>query len=289
MMKIGTVNKTKEILDKYNLYAVKQFGQNFIVDQNILEGIVKAANIDKNINVIEIGPGIGSLTEHLLDNANKVLAYEIDKKLIAVLEDNFKDYDNFILKNEDVLKADINKDIDTYFDDKDIYVVANLPYYITTPIIMKFLEGNFKIKKYFFMVQKEVADRIVANKGGKDYNNLTISINYRADCKKVLDVSRNIFMPKPNVDSAVVMLSLPKEKPYQVKDEEFFLQVVRLSFASRRKTLINNLNNGLKLPKEKLEDILDKLEIRKDVRAEALDISDFIKLADILKDGEADA
>lgn len=282
-MRIGTVNGTKEILNKYNLYALKQFGQNFIVDQNTLTAIIKNAGIDKNINVIEIGPGIGSLTEHLLENANKVLAYEIDKKLIPVLNDNFKEYDNFILKNEDILKADINKDVDKYFDDKEIYVVANLPYYITTPIIMKFLEGNYPIHKYFYMVQKEVGERICANKGGKDYNNLTISINYKADTEKVLDVSRNIFMPKPNVDSEVIMIKTPKENPYLIENEDFFLKVVRASFVNRRKTLINNLNQAFNLNKTALEELLNKLNIDINIRAEALDIKDFIELSKELK------
>ena len=209
MQKIGTINKTREILERNGFFMKKKFGQNFLIDQNILSGIVSKSEINKSVNVIEIGPGIGSLTEHLLENANKVISYEIDNTLIPILTEQFSSYDNFTLINQDILKANIKEDIEKYFnDDLPVYVVANLPYYITTPIIMHLLENVPEVKRYAVMVQLEVADRIVANKGGKDYNNLSIAINYRAKTYKAINVSRNVFMPKPNVDSAVVIFDI---------------------------------------------------------------------------------
>ena len=253
MKKIGTVNKTREILEKNGFMMKKKFGQNFLIDQNILSSIVTKAEINKNVNVIEIGPGIGSLTEHLLENANKVISYEIDNTLIPILTEEFSEYDNFTLLNQDILKANIQEDIKKYFnDDLPVYVVANLPYYITTPIIMHLLENVPEIKRYAVMVQLEVADRIVANKGGKDYNNLTIAIKYRATTHKAITVSKNVFMPKPNVDSAVVIFDIYDEKPYKVNNEKFFLELVRKSFANRRKTLVNNINQGYNLSKDEI-------------------------------------
>lgn len=281
MRKIGTVNKTKEILEENGFFMKKKFGQNFLIDQNILSSIVSKAGIDKKVNVIEIGPGIGSLTEHLLENANHVISYEIDNSLIPILTKEFKDYDNFTLLNTDILKANIKEDIKTYFkDDYPVYVVANLPYYITTPIIMHLLENVPEVKRYAVMVQLEVADRICANKGGKDYNNLTIAIKYRAQTHKALTVSRNVFMPKPNVDSAVVIFDIYDEKPYKVHNEEFFLKFVKEAFANRRKTLVNNINNAYHLPKEKIESVLEENGFNLMVRSEALSIEDFILLSE---------
>ena len=284
MQKIGTINKTKQILEENGFYMKKKFGQNFLIDQNILSGIVSKAEINKNVNVIEIGPGIGSLTEHLIHNANKVISYEIDNSLIPILTKQFSSYENFTLINQDILKADIENDIKKYFnDDLDVYVVANLPYYITTPIIMHLLENVPQIKRYAVMVQLEVADRIVANKGGKDYNNLTIAIKYRAKTYKALNVSRNVFMPKPNVDSAVVIFDIYDEKPYKVDDEKFFLELIKKAFVNRRKTLVNNLNQGYSLPKDQIIELLINLSFDPNVRSEALDISDFVLLAKELK------
>ena len=284
MQKIGTINKTKQILEENGFYMKKKFGQNFLIDQNILSGIVSTAEINKNVNVIEIGPGIGSLTEHLIHNANKVISYEIDNSLIPILTKQFSSYENFTLINQDILKADIENDIKKYFnDDLDVYVVANLPYYITTPIIMHLLENVPQIKRYAVMVQLEVADRIVANKGGKDYNNLTIAIKYRAKTYKALNVSRNVFMPKPNVDSAVVIFDIYDEKPYKVDDEKFFLELIKKAFVNRRKTLVNNLNQGYSLPKDQIIELLINLSFDPNVRSEALDISDFVLLAKELK------
>ena len=284
MQKIGTINKTREILEKNGFYMKKKFGQNFLIDQNILSGIVQKAEIDKNVNVIEIGPGIGSLTEHLLENANKVISYEIDNSLIPILTEQFTSYDNFTLINQDILKANIAEDVKKHFNDNlPVYVVANLPYYITTPIIMHLLENVPEIKRYAVMVQLEVADRIVANKGGKDYNNLTIAINYRAKTYKALNVSRNVFMPKPNVDSAVVIFDIYDEKPYKVNNEKFFLELIRKAFANRRKTLVNNLNQGYNISKEDITSILEELNLSPTIRSEALSIEQFTVLSDILE------
>lgn len=284
MKKIGTVNKTREILEENGFFMKKKFGQNFLIDQNILSGIVSKAEINKNVNVIEIGPGIGSLTEHLLENANHVISYEIDNTLIPILTKQFAEYNNFTLINEDILKADIKSDIKKYFNnDYPVYVVANLPYYITTPIIMHLLENIPEIKRYSVMVQLEVADRIVANKGGKDYNNLTIAIGYRAKTYKAINVSRNVFMPKPNVDSAVVIFDIYDEKPYKVSNEKFFFELIRKAFANRRKTLVNNLNQGYNISKEEAVKILEEMNLSSTIRSEALSIEQFTLLSDILE------
>lgn len=280
MLKIGTIQKTKEILSENEFFMKKKFGQNFLIDQNILTSIVNKAGIDKNVNVIEIGPGIGSLTEHLLENANKVISYEIDDNLIPILMKNFADYDNFTLIHQDILKADIHFDIQKYFhDDRPVYVVANLPYYITTPIIMHLLENVSEISRYAVMVQLEVADRITANKGGKEYNNLSVAIQYRAKVFKALTVSRNVFMPKPNVDSAVVVFDIYKDAPIKAKNEKLFFALVRNAFANRRKTLVNNLNAAYHIDKEVLGEMLTKLDINPQVRSEALSVDDFVRIA----------
>ena len=284
MQKIGTINKTLEILEQNGLYTKKKFGQNFLIDQNILTSIVSKAEINKGVNVIEIGPGIGSLTEHLLENANHVISYEIDNTLIPILTKQFSCYDNFTLINKDVLEADIASDIKANFDPSlPVYVVANLPYYITTPIIMHLLENVPEVSRYAVMVQLEVANRIVANKGGKDYNNLTISINYRAKTYKAINVSRNVFMPKPNVDSAVVIFDIYKERPYKVNNEEFFFSLIRKAFANRRKTLVNNLNQGYNLSKDDIINLLLSLGFDPNVRSEALSIEQFVLLSDELE------
>ena len=284
MQRIGTINKTLEILEKNGLYTKKKFGQNFLIDQNILTSIVTKAEINKGVNVIEIGPGIGSLTEHLLENAKHVISYEIDNTLIPILTKQFSIYDNFTLINKDVLEADIAEDIKKHFDPNlPVYVVANLPYYITTPIIMHLLENVPQVSRYAVMVQLEVANRIVANKGGKDYNNLTISINYRAKTYKAINVSRNVFMPKPNVDSAVVIFDIYKEKPYKVNNEAFFFSLIRKAFANRRKTLVNNLNQGYNLSKEEIVELLTGLNFDPNVRSEALSIEQFVLLSDELE------
>ena len=279
--KIGNKAFINSILKENDIKIKKKFGQNFLVDNNILNGIVNASELNKNIGVIEIGPGLGSLTEHLVNNAGFVLCYEIDSELISYLEDNLKAYNNFKILNEDILDADINNDIATYFKNYDkIYVVANLPYYITTPIILGLLEKTDKISKYVMMMQKEVADRICGNPKTKDYNALSIAIKYRAEAKKAFNVSRECFIPAPNVDSSVIVLNVYENKKYNVLDEEFFFKFIRLCFSQRRKTLINNLQNYY--DKEFVVEMLNHFNIRLTVRSEELDITDFINFSDYI-------
>lgn len=279
--KIGNKAFINSILKENDIKIKKKFGQNFLVDNNILNGIVNASELNKNIGVIEIGPGLGSLTEHLVNNAGFVLCYEIDSELISYLEDNLKSYSNFKILNQDILEADINNDIETYFKNYDrIYVVANLPYYITTPIILGLLEKTDRISKYVMMMQKEVADRICGNPKTKDYNALSIAIKYRAEAKKAFNVSRECFIPAPNVDSSVIVLNVYENKKYNVLDEEFFFKFIRLCFSQRRKTLINNLQNYY--DKEFIVEMLNHFNIKLTVRSEELDIIDFINFSDYI-------
>ncbi len=279
--KIGNKAFINSILKENDIKIKKKFGQNFLVDNNILNGIVNASELNKNIGVIEIGPGLGSLTEHLVNNAGFVLCYEIDSELISYLEDNLKSYSNFKILNQDILEADINNDIETYFKNYDrIYVVANLPYYITTPIILGLLEKTDRISKYVMMMQKEVADRICGNPKTKDYNALSIAIKYRAEAKKAFNVSRECFIPAPNVDSSVIVLNVYENKKYNVLDEEFFFKFIRLCFSQRRKTLINNLQNYY--DKDFIVEMLNHFNIKLTVRSEELDIIDFINFSDYI-------
>lgn len=284
MKNIGSIQNINRILKENELFAKKKFGQNFLVDQNILQRIVDVSEINSNVNVIEIGPGLGSLTEYLCQKANKVLCYEIDQDMIDLLEKNLE-YDNYQILHKDILKANVNEDIATYFDDKPVYLVANLPYYITTPIILKLLEETNRIKKYTMMMQYEVAMRIASKPNVKDYNALSILIAYKARATKALDVPRTVFIPAPNVDSAVVVLDLYDKPRVSVKNEDFFLKLIKGAFAQRRKTLINNLMQ-MNIPKEKALLALEKMNLDKAIRSEALSIEDFARLSDILLEME---
>lgn len=282
MNKIGSVDNTLKIIEENDFNIKKKFGQNFIIDQNVLNNIVNASKITGNTCVIEIGPGLGSLTELMLKKAKKVLAFEIDKDLIPILNNNLGSYDNFTLINEDILNVDIDKYIDEYFPDEvDIALVANLPYYITTPIILKLLSETKRIKTYTMMMQDEVADRICALKNIKDYNALSICIQYRASAKKVLNISRSIFVPKPNVDSAVIRLELYDTPPFKAKNEEFFFKFIRDAFCQRRKTLVNNLKQT-GYNKDNVVLVLNELNIPLEIRSEALSVSDFVRISDML-------
>ena len=281
--KIGTSSYINQALKENDLYAKKKFGQNFLNDQNILSSIVEHANIDKDTLVIEVGPGLGSLTEHLVKAAGFVLAYEIDKDLLPILDKNFKDCNNLKVINKDILEVDINKDIDEYKKDlKNVYLVANLPYYITTPIILGLLSKTDKIKRYVMMMQEEVADRICGKPKTKDYNALSIAIGYRAKAKLELKVPRTVFIPSPNVDSAVISLNLYDNPPYKAKNEELFFEFIRLCFNQRRKTLYNNLGTVYK--KDFILKMFEDLNIKATVRSEELDIADFIKMSDYIED-----
>ena len=269
--------KFKEKMDKYGFNLKKMFGQNFIIDENIINSIIVKSGVDKDTLVIEIGPGAGSLTYKLSEYSRNVLCYEIDTTLKELLSDNLNGCSNVEIIYKDFLKADVFSDIKKY-DYKKLYVVANLPYYITTPIIIKFIEENIPVDKLVVMVQKEVGDRFKAIPGTKDYNSLSIYLNYYFDVKKILDVSKNVFIPKPNVDSIVVEFSRKIDKP-KLHNEELFFKLVKDSFVQKRKTLRNNLK-GYDL--EKIEKVLNKYGFDLSIRAEQLPIEIFVDIANIL-------
>lgn len=273
--------KMQEMLEKNNFSLKKKFGQNFIVDENIINSIINKSQIDKDTLVIEIGPGAGSLTYKLAQYSKNVLCYEIDKTLMEILDYNLKEFDNVEVKYVDFLKADVMSDIKKYLY-KKLYVVANLPYYITTPIIIKIIEKSIPVDKICVMVQKEVGDRFKAQPGTKDYGSLSVYLNYYFNVKKIIDVSRNVFLPKPNVDSIVVEFSR-KEFVTKAKNEELFFKLVRDSFSQKRKTLKNNLK-GYNL--DLVKSILDEYDLDLNVRAENLSIEIFIAIANKLSEEE---
>lgn len=286
MPKIGNISNTKKIIDDNSFFIKKKFGQNFLTDQNILNKIVDTALLDKDTDVIEIGPGLGALTEIIASKCNRLLCYEIDSDLIPILKNNLSEYSNVEIINNDVLKCDVNKDIDTYFKDfKRVALISNLPYYITTPIILGLLEATDKIKTYVMMMQEEVADRICSKPAVKDYNALSIAVQYRCKATKEIRVPRTVFVPQPNVDSAVIRLTLHEDKPYNPKDEALFFKLVRGAFAQRRKTLANNLSL-MGYSKEYIYNALEALGYDKSIRSEALDVSDFVRLSDWLGDNK---
>lgn len=284
MKKISTNSSVKGSILDHQFRIKKHFGQNFLKDQNVLSQIVEKSIIDKDVDVIEVGPGLGSLTEFLLEKANRVLAYEIDRDLIPILKRNFKNENNLILINKDILKVDIDKEINEILgENSQVIVVSNLPYYITTPILMKFLETSYRVKKMVFMVQLEVANRITSKPNTKDYNALSIAIQYRADAQILLKVPRTAFIPEPNVDSAVVEVKIKDQLPNPAKNETFFFQFVHQCFSQRRKTLVNNIHHHYPdLSKEQLESILKEEGINPQIRSEAISVNDFVRLSDIL-------
>lgn len=283
---IATPIRTKEILNKYGFAFKKSLGQNFIIDPNILRNIVQQAHLTEESGAIEVGPGIGALTEHLARAAKKVVAFEIDQRLLPVLEDTLSPYNNVKVVHSDILKADVQSVIQQEMSDlKDIMVVANLPYYVTTPILIKLLTESLPIRGLVVMMQKEVADRITAKPGTKNYGSLSIAIQYYGTAEVAMIVPKTVFMPQPNVDSAVIRIIKHDQPPVQVISEEFFFEVTRASFAQRRKTILNNLQSGLSQGKEKKQFILDALEscgIDSSRRGETLSIEEFGKLADAL-------
>ncbi|MCR2823370.1 16S rRNA (adenine(1518)-N(6)/adenine(1519)-N(6))-dimethyltransferase RsmA [Lederbergia panacisoli] len=283
---IATPIRTKDILNKYGFSFKKSLGQNFLIDPNILRNITKFAGLTKETGAIEIGPGIGALTEHLARESKKVVAFEIDGRLFPILKDTLSPYDNVEILHQDILDANLQEIIEEKFTTiQDVMVVANLPYYVTTPIILKLLENNLPIRGMVVMLQKEVADRISAKPGTKDYGSLSIAIQYYTTAETVMIVPKTVFMPQPNVDSAVIRL-IKREKPaVDVLDEPFFFHIIRTSFAQRRKTILNNLTNGLEKGKEKKEEILKALSavgIDPQRRGETLSIQEFGLLSDAL-------
>ncbi len=281
MLKIGTVNKTKSILNENDFYIKKKYGQNFLIEQNILKKISEIPSITENTLVVEIGPGLGSLTEYLLEKAKHVLAYEIDKDLIPILQSSLKT-NKLTIYNKDFLKCNIDSDIKNLKIDYDqVIVVANLPFYITTPIILKIIEESNIIKEMTLMVQQEVANRFASKPSTKDYNSLSIAIQYKTNVKIVLNVPRSAFVPAPNVDSSVVKITMVDNGLTKPLNEVFFYEIVRASFAQRRKTLVNNLHNKYNLSKDAIINLLIDLNLDSRIRAENLSVNDFIRLSDI--------
>ncbi len=275
--------ETRYILNKYNAHANKGYGQNFLIDQNVVDGIIEKAEVNKDDLIIEIGPGLGNLTSPLLENAGKVICIELDPKMVSILTDRFSLYNNFELINDDVLKVDLNKIIEENSNFKSAKVVANLPYYITTPIIMKLLEDKLNLESITVMVQKEVAERLADRPGGKEVGSITYSINYYTDPEIIISVPRDSFIPAPNVDSAVIKLDVLKEPKVKVLDEELFFKIIKFSFLQKRKTLINSLSNSGLMPKDLLEEMLNDLGIDLKVRAEQLSLEEFAKMTDYIK------
>lgn len=283
---IATPRRTKEILETYGLTAKKSLGQNFIVDTNILDKIVDAGEVDKNTTVIEVGPGIGALTEQIAKRAGKVIAFEIDDRLLDVLEDTLSPYDNVTVLHQDVLAADLEAFKQEHLADVErVVVIANLPYYITTPIIIGFLESQLELDAMVLMMQKEVASRLSADPSTKAYGSLSIAVQYYMDAEVVFTVPKTVFMPQPNVESAVIRLTKKEKQEVQVKDEAFFFKLARAAFVQRRKTLWNNLKVGFGKDKrilEKVQHALDIAGIDPKRRGETLSIQEFGRLADAL-------
>ena len=276
--------ETKFILKKYGISANKSLGQNFLINDEVVQGIVDKAEISKEDLVIEIGPGLGTLTKELLEKAGKVIAIELDTRMIQILTDRFKLYDNFELINEDVLKVDLNNLIQKNLGNKlkSAKIVANLPYYITTPIIMKLLEEKLSIESITVMIQKEVADRLIEVPGGKNSGAITYSVYYYAEAEEVLKVMPNSFIPEPAVESKVIKLKLRKEEPVKVKDKELMFKIIKYAFMQRRKTLVNALEkNNLFSSKEEIIEILNKLGIDNKVRGEQLTLEDYCNISNM--------
>lgn len=281
MAYLGTPSATKEIINKYSFAFQKKFGQNFLIDSNVLESIIRGAEITKDDFVLEIGPGIGTMTQYLCEAARQVVAVEIDKMLIPILEDTLSEYDNVEVINQDVLKVDIKSLAEEKNNGKLIKVVANLPYYITTPIIMGLFESGVPIDSITIMVQKEVADRMQTGPGSKDYGALSLAVQYYATAKVILNVSATCFMPRPNVDSAVIKLTRHKEPTVNVVDEKLMFKIIRASFNQRRKTLVNGLKNSpeLSFSKEQIVKAIEKIGKPETIRGEALTLEEFAELA----------
>ena len=284
MANLGNPKNTIEIIQKYEFMFQKKFGQNFLIDTHVLEKIISAAGITKNDCVLEIGPGIGTMTQYLAENAGHVVAVEIDRNLIPILKETLADYDNVTVINEDILRVDIKALAEEYNGGKPIKVVANLPYYITTPIIMGLFESGVPIDNITVMVQKEVADRMKEGPGSKEYGALSLAVQYYAEPEIVANVPPNCFIPRPNVGSAVIRLTRHKEMPVEVKDPALMFKIIRASFNQRRKTLQNGLGNAPELPytKEQIAAAIAEMGLTPTIRGEALSLAQFAQLSDIL-------
>ena len=281
---LGNPQETIAVLNKYQFTFQKKFGQNFLIDTHVLDKIIRAANITKDDFVLEIGPGIGTMTQYLAEAAGEVCAVEIDKNLIPILQDTLKDYGNVTVINNDILKVDIRKMADEKNQGRPIKVVANLPYYITTPIIMGLFENHVPVESITVMVQKEVADRMQVGPGTKDYGALSLAVQYYAEPYIVANVPPNCFMPRPKVGSAVIRLTRHSQPPVQVNNEKLMFQIIRASFNQRRKTLANSLKNyeGLSFDKEEIEQAIEECGFQPAIRGEALSLEEFAILSNVL-------
>lgn len=284
MATLGIPQNTIAVLQKYNFNFQKKFGQNFLIDTHVLDKIVEASGITKDDFILEIGPGIGTMTQYLCENAREVVAVEIDQNLIPILVDTLSEYDNVTVINEDILKLDINQLAMEHNEGKPIKVVANLPYYITTPIIMGLFESHVPIDSITIMVQKEVADRMQVGPGTKDYGALSLAVQYYAKPEIIANVPPNCFMPRPNVGSAVIRLTRHAKVPVAVDDEKLMFRIIRASFNQRRKTLANGLNNSpeIHLSKEIIQESIEELGVPVTIRGEALTLQQFADLSNII-------
>lgn len=284
MASLGIPQNTIEILQKYHFNFQKKFGQNFLIDTSVLDRIIAAAEITKDDCVLEIGPGIGTMTQYLAESAGEVVAVEIDKNLIPILEHTLSAYDNVTVINDDILKVDVNKIVEEKNGGRPVKVVANLPYYITTPIIMGLFENHVPLKSITIMVQKEVADRMQVGPGTKDYGALSLAVQYYAKPEIVANVPPNCFIPRPNVGSAVIRLTRYEKPPVQVDDEKKMFSLIRASFNQRRKTLVNGLGNAQELgvSKECVAAVLEEMQLSPTVRGEALTLEQFARLSNLL-------
>lgn len=284
MATLGNPTNTIEVLRKYDFNFQKKFGQNFLIDSNILEHIVDAADVTQEDCVLEIGPGIGTMTQYLCERAREVVAVEIDRKLIPILEDTLSSYHNITVINEDILKVDMKRLAEEKNGGRPIKVVANLPYYITTPIIMGLFESHVPLASITIMVQKEVADRMQVGPGTKDYGALSLAVQYYAKPEIMLTVPASCFMPRPNVDSAVIRLTRYEEPPVSVENERLMFDIIRASFNQRRKTLMNGLSNAseLHISKERVGQALEQMGLSPTIRGEALTLEQFAQLANLL-------
>lgn len=286
MEKLSNPQKTIEVIRKYEFAFQKKFGQNFLIDGHVLDKIIASAEITKEDFVLEIGPGIGTMTQYLAEAAGQVVAVEIDRALIPILEDTLSAFENVTIINEDVLKVDVGRLAQEKNGGRPIKVVANLPYYITTPIIMGLFESHVPIQSITVMVQKEVAQRMQSGPGSKDYGALSLAVQYYASPYIVANVPPNCFMPRPNVGSAVIRLTRYEKPPVEVKDEKLLFKIIRASFNQRRKTLVNGLNNSpeIHIPKELIAEAIAQLEVSPSIRGEALTLEQFAKLSDCISD-----
>ncbi len=282
MDRLSSYKATKSVVEKHNFKFSKSLGQNFLIDDNVIDKILNGARLSEGDNIIEVGPGIGTLTREMGKIADKVVAIEIDKSLIPILKETLGEFDNIEVVNNDILKVNIEELVKEKFDNKPIKLVANLPYYITTPIVMKFLEENIPVTDIVVMVQKEVADRMNAKPSTKDYGALSVAVQYYCDTEIVAKAPRHMFIPQPNVDSTVIGLHVREEKKYNVDNEDIFFKTVKASFGQRRKTLLNSLGGLGFLNKDEIKEVLKQSNIDEKRRGETLTIEEFATLSNVI-------